>query len=417
MPEAKQARWKCGERGASLLIVAAGLVMLLAAGALAIDLGMLYVARNETQRAADAAALAGAAAFVNSGCTSAAGGCIAGGYQESMALAQAQAAGSQNYIVGQPASILTTDVTFTYPNPEEPEITVGVARTAARGAPVSTLFAKVFGVSSVDVSAAATAEAFNPSGSSVPVGFGCLVPFLVPNCDPVHTSPANASCAGGAAGYFINPSTGQIQNPGTYPVGVQGEPWQLHSNAAPSQWYLVAYGSNNQITMSANQLRQYISQCTPQTVSCGATINTYNGKSVGPTDQGTDSRINASGDGLGQGQDSINTAIGPPFPITGGANNPNPALVGQTFYGPSASLAVVPLYDGHALNPSGDTVSVVGFMQLFIQDATHRGNDDMMDTVVLNVSGCDSGGDAPGSTPPVTSNGAAPIPIRLIRAP
>jgi hypothetical protein len=392
-------------------MVAASLVMLLAASALAIDLGLLYVARNEAQRAADAAALAGAAAFVSSGCTSAVGGCVAGGYQEAMAQAQAEAAGGQNYIVGQAASIQNGDVSFSYPNPEEPEITIQIERTAARGSAVPTLFARVFGVRSVDVSASATAEAFNPSGSSVPVGFGCVVPFLVPNCDPVHTAPVNGVCNGGTggAGYFINPTTGQIQNPGTYPSGVVGETWALHSNAAPSQWYLVAYTGQ-----SGSNLRSYISQCTPQTVSCGSTINTMNGKKVGPTDQGTNARINASGDGLGQGQDSISTSVGPPFPITGGANNPDPGLVGQTFYGPSNSLAVVPVYDGHALNPGGDTVTVVGFMEIFIQDALHHGNDDEVDAIVLNVSGCASGGSS-GSTPTVTSIGASPIPIRLIR--
>jgi uncharacterized membrane protein len=48
--------------------VAGALVILLGVAALAIDLASLYVAHNEAQRAADAAALAGAKVFVESGC-------------------------------------------------------------------------------------------------------------------------------------------------------------------------------------------------------------------------------------------------------------------------------------------------------------------------------------------------------------
>jgi uncharacterized membrane protein len=50
--------------------VAVSLVALLGMAALAIDVVTLYVARSEMQRAADAAALAGAKAFVDSGITS-----------------------------------------------------------------------------------------------------------------------------------------------------------------------------------------------------------------------------------------------------------------------------------------------------------------------------------------------------------
>ena len=57
------------ERGQTILLVAIALVSLLAMAALAIDVTTLYLARGEMQRAADAAALAGAKAFVDSGVT------------------------------------------------------------------------------------------------------------------------------------------------------------------------------------------------------------------------------------------------------------------------------------------------------------------------------------------------------------
>lgn len=418
-----------------MILVAFMLVALLGAASLALDLGMLYVARSQAQQAADAAALAGADALANSGCITAAYGCVAGGAQETQASLQAETVGAQNYVMGQAADIRNSDVSFQYPNPEEPEITVTVQRTVARGNAVPTLMARVFGVDAVNVVARATAEAYNPTGGTVPVGYGCVAPFLVPNCDPDHLNipggNVNTSCddGQGGAGYFIDQSTGQLVNPGPYSQGgVIGEPWQLHSTASPSQWYLVAYNTNlateisqgNGNGQSASLLRQYISECAPQPVSCGTTVNTFNGKSIGPTDQGTDARINASSDGLDNGQDAINTSVGPPFPITGGANNPNQSLVGQTYYGPSPSEVLVPVYDGHQLNPGGDTATVVGFMQLFIQDATHQGTDDLIDTIVLNVVACASGGGngngTGGSTVPAIGDpGGTAVPVRLIR--
>src|ERR1700689_3045962 len=58
-----------GERGQTILLVAISIVSLLAMAALAIDVVTLYVASTEIQRAADAAALAGAKAIVDSGVT------------------------------------------------------------------------------------------------------------------------------------------------------------------------------------------------------------------------------------------------------------------------------------------------------------------------------------------------------------
>ena len=50
-------------RGQTLITVALGLVVLLAFVGLAVDVGLMMLARNELQNAADAAALAGAQKF------------------------------------------------------------------------------------------------------------------------------------------------------------------------------------------------------------------------------------------------------------------------------------------------------------------------------------------------------------------
>jgi uncharacterized membrane protein len=57
------------ESGQTIVLVAISIVALLAMAALAVDVATLYTAHNEAQRTADAAALAGAQAFVNTGLT------------------------------------------------------------------------------------------------------------------------------------------------------------------------------------------------------------------------------------------------------------------------------------------------------------------------------------------------------------
>jgi hypothetical protein len=403
----KSNHWQRRESGSTLYIIVVAIVGLLGMSALAIDMVSFYLGRAEAQRAADAAALAGASVFVNSGCTTGTGGCVSGGPQEAPATQQAIDVGNQNLVAGQAANVQAGDVSFSYPSPQEPQITVTVQRTSARGNAMPTFFAKIFGVATVDVTASAKAEAFNSSGSNVPVGVSCLRPFLVPNCDPAHAAPANPSCAGGGGQFFD--ASGNIVHPGAYPAGIIGQPWQLHSNAAPSQWYLVGFTGN-----SAAALRSFISQCAPAVISCGDTLTTADGNKLGPTNQGVNDLIHADGDGLNSGQDSISTAVGPPFLITGGANNPNPALVGKQFYSPSDSIVSVPVYDGHALNPGGETVNIVGYMQMFIKEAKHQGSDDLIDAVIVNIGGC-AGVGGGGGTPTVTSPGGSPIPIRLIR--
>ena len=408
--------WFDKEAGSVLLIVAFAMVVLLAVSAFAIDLANFYLARNQAQRAADSAALAGAYAFLQSGCLT--GGCTSGGPQETLGRQYAEASGGQNYIAGTPANIQNGDITFSYPTPTEPQITVVARRT------VSTFFAKAFGVQTANVDAAATAEAYAPGG----VGGGgqgfyasCIKPFLVPDCDPNHvTSPNNPNCPG--MGYFFDPNNGgNVMNPGLYSQGgIQGMPWQLHTMAGPSQWYLVGFGDAPPSSGSA--LRDHIAECTPGYFSCTTTLVTANGKNVGPIDQGVNALINALGDGMNQGQDTIDTSLvmSGVFPITGGSNNPNPLLPGATIldYTGSSSVVTIPVYSGVPLPPGGTTVGIDGYLQVFIKDAIHTGTDDIVDMVILNAitcSGATGGGGGGGGSSGGGSGGGSAVPIRLIR--
>lgn len=403
------------ERGASLVLVAVAIVALLSVMALAIDLGLLYVARNESQRAADAAALAGAFTFASSGCLTT-GGCTAGGLQEGPARQQAIVVGGQNSILGLAADIRNEDVTFQYPAPLEPQITVTVRRTAQRKNAVPTIFARIFQVFQNDVSATATAEAY--SGG---VANSCIVPFLVPNCDPLHTGPGipnNTTCGdatvkgtnGPAAPFLYQDGQGnwQIQNAGRYPAGIYGEPWQLHfatsgtpgpaGSAVPSHWYMLSLSGSN----SKADIRTYISECYPKTVSCGDLVSPDPGNAVGPVVQGVLDRIQASGVGMGQGQDVIDTSTGPPFMITDKNGDPVSGIV--------PSLVAVPIYPGDPLQPGAtNQIQVIGFMELFIQDVEKTGNALVVNAVILNVSGCPASSGSGGATSGI------PIAVRLIR--
>ncbi len=407
----KVIHWFHRDKGSVLLMVAGGMVMILAVSAFAIDLANFYLARAQAQRAADAAALAGATAFVNSSCIST--GCTPLGPQETMGRQQAEAAGDQNYIAGQSVNIQGTDVTFNYPSAFEPQITV------VAGATVPTFFAKKFGMTSTKVSASATAEAYTPGGGG-PAGLtaSCVRPFLVPNCDPGNPkNTANPSCSAiGGGTYFINPD-------GSIPSNVIGESWQLHTDSGPSQWYLV--GFLGAPPSSGSALEDHITMCTPAALSCGSQLYTANGKMVGKVDQGVNTLINASGDGLNKGQDTISVTPGSPasFTVYAGSNNPYQMAAGTPYTNmlQSDSVITVPVYSGVDVNnqplaAGGSNVTVLGYMQLFVKDYVHSGKSDYIDTVILNVTTCGgSNNNGVGPSPSVAAPPGSPVPIRLIR--
>src|SRR5215469_3257412 len=97
-----------GERGQTILLVAASLVTLLGMAALAIDVVTLYIARAEAQRAADAGALAGAKMLADTGLTTDPCNTTLATAAQSLA----QSAAQQNLIAGQPAP----SPTVTFPN-------------------------------------------------------------------------------------------------------------------------------------------------------------------------------------------------------------------------------------------------------------------------------------------------------------
>lgn len=421
------------ERGVTILLVAVAMVVVLAMAALAIDVVTLYVARTEAQRAADAAALAGAKAFVSVGFTSSLPGFsstdVCGTGSSGAVNQQAVAAAVQNLISGVPATVQA--ISCNVSQAENPQVTVTVQRTN-----LPTFFARIWGSSGNSVSATATAEAYNPSGSSppVPVSVAFVKPFLIPNCDPSGSPPP---CGGG---YFVSTSNYTLNNPGNY-IGRSLALRTAHASGAPQYYDIdlpeatVCPGTTAFPPASpcgsagGGGFYDNIACANTNVLQCGDQVfvdrHSKDGSLVGDITGGVQCLIHASSTvGTTVTCDSPNTLDQdcflptPPFAINGGKSSPNPAFrppaATSLNISRSDSVVTVPLYDGSvdpcALGgPCNDStpLTVIGFLQLGIQDVRSNGT---IDAMVLNAAGCDP--DASGT--PVAGGGVSPIPVRLI---
>lgn len=127
--------------------------------ALSADIGLVFLARSEAQRAADAAALAGIRAWVEDPADT------------DRAADVARAFAFANTVRGEPVDLLPED--FGMEVGTDTAFHVEVHRLRERGNPIRTLFASVLGIDAVDVSAYASAGV-TPSGTT-----RCFKPFLV----------------------------------------------------------------------------------------------------------------------------------------------------------------------------------------------------------------------------------------------
>ncbi len=244
-----------GERGVTMVLVAISMVAIIAMAAWSIDLVTLYLAREEAQRSADAAALTAARIISVSGITGTASGasdpaswsaiCGASG----AATLAAQSVGGQNsvgqrtatvtvnYAAGPNGSGSTGDCSSvgTQAFAVNPLVTVKVQQNG-----LATFFSRIWGYSGNSISATATAEVFNPSasdsvgtsGAVTPVQPRCVKPWMVPNQDPYFPS---ASCSGTGCSSFVSPTDGQITHPGislggTGATGVIGETFTMFAD-------------------------------------------------------------------------------------------------------------------------------------------------------------------------------------------
>ncbi len=163
-------------------------------GALSIDLASMYVARGESQQAADSAALAGAKYFVESGCVTN-GNCNS---FETIATGRATEVAGQSLIEGQGATLNGAPV-FNISQPQNPQITVTVQSSQLRlnFLPALAGLASLLGATGpstapITVGATATAEAYNPSGIT---GWADLLHWVHTTLAHPELRPDNFQCA------------------------------------------------------------------------------------------------------------------------------------------------------------------------------------------------------------------------------
>lgn len=430
-----------GERGQTLILVALSLVSLLAMAALAIDVVSLYAARSEAQRAADAAALAGARAFVDSGVMTNSGlqstaTDMANGYARGMR-AENLVAGAVPDLVGTPDFHIRNDNTI-----NNPTYTVTITRTD-----LPLFFARIWGLRSTSVSATATAEAYNPSGSDTPVALASVKPWLVANCDPDGT--------GVCPGYFVDKNTGKIASGASFigqivqlnriitgPATGHGGQLDFYAISIPTTPTAPSCPAANPTScnygVGSDDYRDNIACASQYKFSCGQTIGPGTNPpspaigvenlvtSASPTREGTRCLIHAASNDPDVGQDVFLTPLTPPFVMTGGSQNPNSSLVEQPVKD-SDSVVTVPLYDGSSLcgTSSGGScdspanAQVIGFLQLGIQQTLPEPpTGPQVQAVVLNAIGCTP--NAVSAFPSslnnaVSGGGNSAIPVRLIQ--
>jgi Flp pilus assembly protein TadG len=228
------------ERGVTMVLVAVAMIAIIAMAALSIDVITLYLAREEAQRSADAAALAAARVISISGMTgdpgntTASWGPICGGptsaaTQSAIAVARQSAVGgtndstvsvSVNYSAG--TSTPVADCSSLSAGSQfgvNPLVTVQITRAG-----LPSFFSRIWGSTGHSVSATSVAEVFNPSASDLGGGTGtpvqprCVKPWVVPNLDPWNPNPVGAHCGQPtqpACQPLVNVTNGAIIHSGT----------------------------------------------------------------------------------------------------------------------------------------------------------------------------------------------------------
>jgi hypothetical protein len=415
--------------------------------ALSIDIGTLYEAKAEAQRAADAGALAAARVISTSGMTgdpgnaanswqAACGGPASPATLAATSVAQAPqnsiggSAGTVNvgYSSGSSGGANADCSTLGIAFGVNPVVTVSVQRTK-----LPIFFARVFALlpngnyTGVSVSATASAEAFNSSGSSpmTPVHPRCVKPWIVPNQDPAHFTGTK---------YFVDPTTGAIQNPGTVTGnnGVIGETFDLIADCTPNPRRRCTLLNSPPVAAPAPaSTLQYVPAEPPVTSvaiaanaaisGCSQILRAEYWDAVAGCDQTT---VYACGTPLANtvdlaidnpGPNGYDPGIKPytyPFQIKAGTNSAllasGVASGGQISSSPS--IVSLPIYDNATVIKGAGTtpVTVIGFLQVFINSVDSGTG--KINVTVMNVSGCGNSAGNP-------LYGTSPVPVRLITQP
>ena len=205
------------QAGVSAVIVAICLTMLIGFTALAVDVGYMYVTKNELQNVADASALAGAGYLGSIYETLSYDEQQTHEFSRSDIVGVAQQVALKNQAARTNILINDADVTIgTWNDVDEdgiykldsiaapivgPDAVEVIARRdGSANGPITTFFAKIFGIDAVDVSADATAALTGPAivdEGELKVPFSLSENNFPNDCtNPITFSPTPESCAG-----------------------------------------------------------------------------------------------------------------------------------------------------------------------------------------------------------------------------
>jgi len=268
------------EHGMTFVFVGVGFMAFLAATTLSIDVGMFMTARSQAQNSADAGALSGAVALVFNDFDDRS--------SSGPAVQSALSAARSNTVMSGTVSVLPEDVTFpTGPTGLNNRVRVTVYRTGGRTNAVPTLMGSMLGVSSVDIVAAATAEA-SPANAA-----NCLLPFTLPdkwreNVTPPWT-PDGTFDMFDKKGNPLNPP--DVYTPGTAGTGYNATAdkgtqlvLKADNGSKPSPSFYLAWAIPG--SGGANDYRENIAGCNSTVVETNTMMTPEPGMMTGPTSQG-----------------------------------------------------------------------------------------------------------------------------------
>ena len=239
-----------GQRGMVAVLATISLLVLFGFAALAIDVGYLFVVRNELQNAADTAALAGAGHLYKNSppmpnwtlAQSKATNAISLNKAANATLINGQIQYGYWNITGSPVGLQSTSIT---PGPNDlPAVKVTISKASGNnGGAVNTFFANVLGIASLDVGATAVAVVSSPGK----IGAGVLFPVAISTCmynnywDSATQKPKTATSTAPLTGQTLTQTIGQpyrFQITSSYHAGLceagQWTSFDVDSNNVPT---------------------------------------------------------------------------------------------------------------------------------------------------------------------------------------
>lgn len=336
-------------QGSALVLLVVAMLGILSLMALSIDLGMLRTAHGEAQRAADAAALAGASAFMEMD-------------PDAAALAAPTRAvdfASRNTLQGR--AFAAGDVTVTVVKDRR------TVRVSVRKGAVATWFARIFGVNSAPVSARAAAHATRAPSTR------CVKPFVPPDLWAETDDDSNENGEWDPwEKWEYEPDEGDFYNPGgpgatsTKPETGYGSSYRGRSNdrgrkvmltesslnGFANLWAMpdMAWGGDD---IGGSAVRQNISGCNSSPVKLGTSYKLLSGMKTGPIVHGITDLV------LRDPTARWDEARG--------------EVVGSSYadWMDSPRLVRVPLYDPSELYSKKDGVVFVKFAWVFLEPVGH----------------------------------------------